>query len=65
MGLGLFIGGVFGIIGGMFMGAFLATKTIDEHGGTLKEAQASYTRCISDGAPPDNCAKKYLLPEEK
>ena len=28
----------------------------------LKTAHASYTRCITDGAPPDNCVKTYLLP---
>ena len=30
----------------------------------LSFAQAAYTRCITDGAPPDNCAKTYLLPKE-
>ena len=30
----------------------------------LSVAQTSYTRCITDGAPPDNCAKTYLLPKE-
>lgn len=29
-----------------------------------KSAQASYTRCITDGAPQENCLK-YLLPKEK
>ena len=34
-------------------------------GGTLSQAQSSYTRCVTDGAPADNCARTYLLPKEK
>lgn len=30
----------------------------------LSSAQASYTRCLADGAPRDNCLK-YLLPKEQ
>ena len=34
-------------------------------GGTLFNAQRSYTECISLQAPREECLKKYLLPEEK
>ncbi len=34
-------------------------------GGTLFNAQRSYTECISLQAPREECLKRYLLPEDK
>jgi len=55
---------VFTAAAGLWVGAWIGAAINDAGVYKLSEAQASYTRCVTDGAPPDNCAKTYLLPEE-
>lgn len=55
---------LFGLIVGIVM-SIVSHHAIPFYTTHLKEAQASYTRCVTDGAPPDNCVKTYLLPKEE
>ena len=45
---------------GTVVGVFMAHSIIKP----LREAQLQYTECLEVGAPKDNCAKRYLLPQE-
>lgn len=50
--LGILIGSVFGML--------ITLHAMD----TLAEARLQYMGCLQVGAPKDNCAKRYLLPQE-
>ena len=45
---------------GTVVGVFMAHSVIKP----LREAQLQYIECLQVGAPKDNCAKRYLLPQE-
>ena len=52
------------LIIGLAIGACGMALAFESWGLTIDHAQRAYTRCVTDGAPAENCARNYLLPKE-